>query len=242
MRDFLSFYGKVTLTVQLFFRRYVCKPSTAWLATLIWCTAISLGWLALANYGQRPGVLYAPPEYWPQTTALVNNSLAGRLLVFIHPHCPCTRASLTELDRLLARHPGVFHCSVVLVKPPGTSAEWHASQLMQIIASIPHVDMVIDQDAVEAGRFQAETSGVAMLYDLRGKLVFHGGLTSARGHEGDSLGLRVLQDFARGQSPTIDRSAVFGCPLNTPLPQRKSVHPAVTLLNSEQGHRCCQNN
>ena len=44
----------------------------------------------------------------------------------------------------------------------------------------------------EARRFGAATSGEALLYSPSGKLLFHGGITPSRGHEGGSVGRDAL--------------------------------------------------
>jgi hypothetical protein len=75
------------------------------------------------------------------------------------------------------------------------------------------VTAVRDDDGVEAARFRATTSGTAALYDARGRLLFTGGLTSARGHEGDSAGLQRIASLLRtGQADRSD-APVYGCSL-----------------------------
>jgi hypothetical protein len=55
---------------------------------------------------------------------------------------------------------------------------------------------------------------VAVLYDARGRLLFSGGLTSARGHEGDSFGLRRIRSLLlTGEADRRD-APVFGCSLH----------------------------
>jgi hypothetical protein len=52
-----------------------------------------------------------------------------------------------------------------------------------------------------------------VLYDARGRLLFRGGLTSARGHEGDSAGLQRISSLLRtGQADRSD-APVYGCSL-----------------------------
>jgi hypothetical protein len=75
------------------------------------------------------------------------------------------------------------------------------------------VTTVRDDDGVEAARFQALTSGATALYDPQGRLLFSGGITSARGHEGDSFGIRRISSLLRtGKADRAD-APVFGCSL-----------------------------
>ena len=69
-----------------------------------------------------------------------------------------------------------------------------------------------DADGVEAARFGAKTSGQALLYAADGRLLFHGGLTPSRGHEGDNEGLRRVTAILDGKAAR-DESPVFGCSL-----------------------------
>ncbi len=73
------------------------------------------------------------------------------------------------------------------------------------------------EDGDEARRFGAATSGHVMLYDAAGRLHFSGGITPARGHEGDSLGRDAVIDLIEAYRSAGRRcSPVFGCPLATP--------------------------
>jgi len=77
-----------------------------------------------------------------------------------------------------------------------------------------------DDGAVEAGRFGIATSGTVALYDRGGKLLFHGGITPARGHEGDSFGReRIVSLLTSGRSDRAD-APVFGCALSNDEPVR----------------------
>jgi hypothetical protein len=103
------------------------------------------------------------------------------LVLFAHPECPCTRASLAELARLLARFEDRLTADVVFLRPSDVGAAWDGSDLWRTASAMPGVTAVRDDDGVEAVRFRATTSGAAVLYDARGRLLFRGGLTSARG-------------------------------------------------------------
>ncbi len=76
----------------------------------------------------------------------------------------------------------------------------------------------IDERGEAAKRFGARTSGLFFVYDADGRLRFRGGLTAARGHEGDNAGLEAAVATVRGETPEtssagIARSPVFGCAL-----------------------------
>jgi hypothetical protein len=129
-----------------------------------------------------------------------------------HPHCPCTRASIRELARLIAQAQGRVTAYALFVKPAGSSDDWEKTDLCQSAASIPGVSVVVD-DGVEAGRFHAVTSGQTVLYDAEGHLLFSGGITGSRGHSGDNAGRTAIVSLLNTGEAERMESSVFGCPL-----------------------------
>ena len=136
------------------------------------------------------------------------------LLLFAHPHCACTRASLSELAGLMARYGDRLDAWVLFAAPEGTGEDFSRTDLWSSAARIPGVQVLRDDRALEAERFGIATSGTVALYDARGKLLFHGGITPARGHEGDSFGReRIVSLLTTGKSDRAD-APVFGCALS----------------------------
>ena len=101
---------------------------------------------------------------------------------------------------------------VVMRMPPGLG-EGAERDLSARAAAIPGVRVVRDEHGDEAARFGAETSGVALLYDARQRLQFHGGLTSARGHEGDNAGRAAVLSLVNATGDAPGQTPVFGCSL-----------------------------
>jgi hypothetical protein len=138
--------------------------------------------------------------------------------MFAHPHCPCSRASISELARLMPRLPAGTGAHVVFVRPAGTAADWEQTDLWRSAASIPGVSVSRDDDGVEAERFHALTSGLTLVYGSDGRLLFHGGITASRGHEGASFGQRRILSLLTTGSADRNDSPVFGCALGTGSP------------------------
>jgi hypothetical protein len=199
------------------FVRVACnhKAATLGVAISAWLIAVVTGWLLLERHENRPGDLSAPPHNWPADSRLDRQANQPMLLIFAHPHCPCTRATLSELERFLARNLDSQQVTVVFTKPPGTPAGWEEGGNLRRAKAIPGVTTIVDVDGVESRRFHAITSGMVALYDAGGQLAFYGGITSSRGHEGGSDGLAALQAIIAGKRPAVDHSNVYGCPLGT---------------------------
>jgi hypothetical protein len=130
-----------------------------------------------------------------------------------HPHCPCTRASIEELNRLMAQTQGRVIAYVLFLKPTGSSTDWEKTDLWQSAARIPGVKVLVDDNGSEAHRFHAMTSGQTALYDIDGHLLFSGGITRARGHSGDNAGRSAIVSLLNTGDSDQTETPVFGCPL-----------------------------
>jgi hypothetical protein len=79
-----------------------------------------------------------------------------------------------------------------------------------------------DDAGREARLFGAETSGDTRLYSATGELMFHGGITIARGHSGDNPGRDALEALLFGKPAGATKTRVFGCSLfECPTPELK---------------------
>ena len=182
-------------------------------ACAVWASAILTGLAILTAYENAPGDQGEPPALWPEATSLHRTQGVMTLLMVAHPICPCTRASLGELARIVARAGGRLHAYVLFVSPEGADSTWSRGDLWNEAAAIPGVSVVEDHDGMEADRFGVAVSGHVLLYDARGRLSFSGGITPARGHSGDSTGRAAVLALLEGRSPSHSRSFVFGCSL-----------------------------
>ena len=178
-----------------------------------WVVAVAVGLTVLWDYENAPGIAAEPPAHWPAGSALRHVPGVPTLVMLEHPHCPCSRASLEELDRLMAHLPGVLIAHVLFVKPPGVPADWAQTDLWRRAASIPGISLTRDDDGVEAQRFDAATSGQTVVYDGDDRLLFSGGITAARGHEGDNPGRTAILSLLASAGGEQRSTPVFGCSL-----------------------------
>jgi hypothetical protein len=182
-------------------------------ATIVWGLAVSIGLLALTGYSARPGDPGDPTPRWPSESRIAVSSDRSTLVLFLDPLCPCSSATLAELQRCLARFrtPIAVHAVVV-----GREAEGRMDRTLKAIAG---VHRVVDDDGDEMRRFGASTSGHVLFYSPDGRLVFSGGITPARGHEGESVGGLALRALGSGQTPMIKSAPVYGCLLQKLSPK-----------------------
>lgn len=202
---------------------------TAILTALValWAAALAGGYWWVESYQNQAGAAVAGLAVWPQTSKLQRPLEASHLVMFAHPKCPCTRASLGELAKVLTRSPGL-QATVVFFRPRDAAADWERTDLWRSAAAIPEIRCVVDPGGREAKRFGAATSGMTYLYDASGRLLYQGGVTASRGHHGDNAAADAVVAAARfgPASPTKFRTAcgeVFGCPLVAPGTSRLAV-------------------
>ena len=181
-------------------------------AGALWLLIIGAGMGLLWNYESTPGVAAATPGLWPSDSRIKPDADRATLVMLAHPHCPCTRASINELARLMTQAQGRVKAYVLFVRPQGFSDGWVQSDLWASAAAIPGVTPVPD-DGAEAGLFHAETSGQTVLYDPAGNLLFRGGITGARGHAGDNAGRTAIVSLLTSDEAEERDTPVFGCPL-----------------------------
>jgi hypothetical protein len=183
------------------------------LAWLSWAAALAAGFGLIWGYELTRSLAEAAPVEWPAGTQIAFQPGRANLILAAHPHCPCTRASIGELARLMAQAEGRLVAHVLLVRPDGVSENWVDTDLAASAAAIPGVDVRRDDGGREAARFGALSSGHVVVYDGSGRQQFAGGITAARGHAGDNAGSAAVLAVAERGNTEQPETSVFGCPL-----------------------------
>lgn len=222
----------------------------AWLAGI----GLSLGWWEA--YDRQV-------DEWPACSPLSTSGTDHwQIQMFVHPHCPCSRASVRELRQWL-QHPGWKELGtrpqviIWIVRPPEADVGWEQGELFTQIQRWDEVQVLVDPAGCEAQRWGVAVSGHVLVIDPQGQVRFRGGLTRGRGQEGNRIVSRhpaqVLsirqhvpanplskEGEKRGDSsvaivPVV--APVYGCPLWTPLrpsPVTETT-PPTALVAPEQG-------
>jgi hypothetical protein len=184
------------------------------LILLAWGMLALFGFSIIWMYSAAPGKASSAPNIWPAKSTLESRN-RHTLVLFAHPECPCTHATIAELARLMAHCQSSLTAHVLFIAPENAPADWAESELVEKANQIPGVRTHQDTSRCETALFGVHTSGTCLLYDPTGKLVFNGGLTSARGHEGDNAGSESIVDWISGKSGRA-HTPVYGCPLFEP--------------------------
>ena len=180
---------------------------------VVWVIALGFCWGLLLEYSAVSGTPAAAPGMWPAAVSFELDRSSPTLVMVAHPHCSCTRASIAELSRLMTRLQGQVQGHVIFVVPEGLEQDWEQTDLWQSAMIIDGVQVHKDPKGALADAFGSFTSGQTLLYSASGELLFAGGLTATRSHEGNSVGRERIIDLVTSGSSDRADSAVYGCAL-----------------------------
>lgn len=179
-----------------------------------WLLLAAAGFAVLFRYGATPGDAPAEVVQRPEAPELRWSTTGTTLVMFVHPLCGCTRASIHNLASILADSETVPTVNVVFTAPRKEFAAWSDTPLVRLAAELPGVHLVWDLDGKLTEKFHAQTSGWTMLFDEQGKTLFQGGITDSRGQEGCNTGSMLLHDRLANVSCKSAAYPVFGCPIS----------------------------
>jgi hypothetical protein len=185
---------------------------------VVWGLVVGSGIALLDVHASRPGVAGTPLRRWPEGSPIRRVGNRQTLLMFLHPCCPCSRASLAELASIMSHAGGRVSAHALLLLPAHLPERWDGSGIEQDLADLPDIRSWQDKGGSEARRFGVATSGHVLLYDAHGRLTYSGGITSARGHRGENYGRDAVLAQILGEEGDRPGYPVFGCPLATPQP------------------------
>jgi hypothetical protein len=180
------------------------------LALAAWLGLVATGFAFWEKYESTPGRV-------DRAEGATQNGTGGwELVLFVHPHCPCSRVSLQEFAELACRVSSDVALRVIFVRPQDVPLGWERTELWDLAAGIPRVQVSCDTDGSEALRAGAATSGHLVVYDPSGRSVFHGGITRGRGQTGESSARREILALLTGSKTAVGQTPVFGCELFNP--------------------------
>ncbi|HEY4312393.1 MAG TPA: hypothetical protein VGN12_23290 [Pirellulales bacterium] len=186
-----------------------------WLAAALalWGLCGVIAWGALMLFQQTPGISAQAPSQWPASTNIRPSPGRAQLVVFVHPRCPCTRATLDELKELVENATTPVDVHLLYYRPAGTEKDWLRTDLWDSASRISNAVVHEDINGELARRFGVKTSGQVLYYDGRGRLLLATGITAGRGNTGANQGRDAVAALLAGHVPSTDQAAVFGCPL-----------------------------
>ena len=195
-------------------RRWITTAVLA-VSALIWGGTVAAAYRAIRLFETTPGMAANAPKVWPADSSIVRTKDEWSLVMLIHPHCSCSRASVQELQAVLDKAPAHVRTYVLVYRPAEFKAGWEKTQVVENATRLRRAKVIIDANGAEAERFGGFTSGQTFLYDERGTLRFAGGITMLRGHEGLNSGRTGIIDILTTRAGDGSHP-VFGCAIAKP--------------------------
>jgi hypothetical protein len=195
---------------------------STWVALALWIAAIALGWVWLQRYdfAVNAPLPQGIVEQWPANSAIARQPGRPTVVLFMHPRCPCTRATLGELERMYTNIAGAAPVApdtiIVSTVPADADDAWLSTVTIERAQQLPEARLFVDRDGHEAARFGATTSGTVMVFDAAGHRQFAGGVTASRAHEGDNAGRDAVTQVLQGETSQLRELPAFGCRLCLP--------------------------
>jgi hypothetical protein len=184
------------------------------MAALVWAATVGAAYQAIRRFESTPGVAAVAHASWPGGSRVRRAAGTWTLVMLIHPHCSCSRASVAELEAVLEKAPRTVQTYVLVYRPREFPAGWERTDVVAAAMRLHRAHVLIDEDGAEARLFGGFTSGQTFLYDANGRLRFDGGITLLRGHAGLNSGRAGIIRIASTQTGT-GKHPVFGCAIST---------------------------
>ena len=184
------------------------------MAALVWAGTVAAAFQAIRRFESTPGLAAIAPPSWPVRSAVRRAEGAWTLVMLVHPHCSCSRASVKELEAVLEKAPRSVQSYVLVYRPREFAAGWERTDVYDAATRLRRAHVLIDEDGREAALFGGFTSGQTFLYDGEGRLRFEGGITLLRGHAGLNSGRAGIIRIANTQSGK-GTHPVFGCAISS---------------------------
>src|SRR5262245_13451876 len=141
-------------------------------AIAVWILFVAGGMYALHIYKTTPGAQVPVPAAWPSDSKLQRVPGSSTLIMMSHPRCPCTRASLAELETPLSQSRDHLTAYILFIQPKGVPYEWTRTDLWRTASRIEGANILVDANGEESDRFKGLTSGHVILYNAEGQLEF----------------------------------------------------------------------
>lgn len=186
-------------------------------AYLIWISLLFVGHLVLYEYELTPSPLANSKRVFPQSSDVQLAHGRQNIVMFLHPSCPCSEASVDEFHELMRAGEKDSVGTVVFYMPPEKEPEWSLAPIVQRVKRIRNVTIEYDTDGSRAETFGVTTSGHVLIYDGRGILQFTGGITGSRGHTGDNHYFDLAKQCILARRAKYTTTPVFGCALRAVL-------------------------
>jgi hypothetical protein len=89
-----------------------------------WVTAVAAGFCLVNGHAATPGRSGIRTRDWPVESPVVADPTRANLVMLIHPRCPCSRASLAGLEKILTVCRSYLVAHVFFLEPKVPTTAW----------------------------------------------------------------------------------------------------------------------
>ena len=195
------------------------RPCTACVLLVVWMLLILGGFGLVTQYeftatqAAAAEAIHVSPMWTDLSSASAaedDRSAGWTLTVALHPKCPCSAATMTQIEEISRQFPSLT--LRFLVFRPTDGQTWEDTPLLRRAKAL-RSELIDDPDGRLAASEGLPASGATQLLDPDGQVCFRGGLTSSRGHEGRSLGTQSVEQLLSGRLATASTTPAYGCPV-----------------------------
>lgn len=192
-----------------------------------WFTAIPAAWVILVTVGFAVLLMHdteaTPTSVVDRSTQRVSHVMAqelgfggvsSRIVMAVHPRCPCTSNSLDELQLATMDSESEANVSFLVYKPEDAPDSWNGKYIERLRKRFRDATIIKDPSGHLASRLDLHTSG-ALVVVRDGEILFRGGITAGRSCQQANLGSLTLREFLdNGNVSKSVETPVFGCKLD----------------------------
>lgn len=183
----------------------------------VWLVLILAGTQVLTSYSNYRVDRPQSATYDHLSLARYVKKARYSLILFLHPRCSCSRATLHELSKVLRKSTNSPRVTIVMYCPNGKPDAWIEGPNDRLARKLDPHEFVID-----AGQLFQQNgivdSGHVLCFDRSGTIRFSGGVTGSRSHEGSNQASAALRRILNGEGESCIEFPVFGCSIQPVTP------------------------
>ena len=185
------------------------------LAACIWAATVAAMYQSIGRFETTPGREAAALASWPVKSRITPARGRWTLVMLMHPHCGCTRASIEELERIIEMSGASMQTNVLVYRPAEFQSGWEKTDVLEAAMRSSREPGSLSTLMVRRLVSSAASLPARPIFMTpEGKLRFSGGITSLRGHAGINRGSMDIVDIVHAKA-TQSAHPVFGCAIVT---------------------------
>jgi RNA polymerase sigma factor (TIGR02999 family) len=124
-------------------RRGILTVSIA-AAALVWAATVAAAYQAIRRFESTPGAAAIAPVSWPAASAIERHRGEWTLVMLVHPHCSCSRASVKELGEIVEKSRRDLQTTVLVYRPHEMEEGWERTSVYDGATRIRRARVLID--------------------------------------------------------------------------------------------------